>query len=266
MPALLQSCEESFGTTNLYDVLGVKKEASPNEVKRGYHRVSLKVHPDRVGFREKESATEKFQILGRVYAILSDTSKRALYDESGEVDDELDIDQDRDWGEYWRLLYQKVSVRDIKEFEEKYKGSDEELKDLKEVYLESKGDMDLIMDTVLCSTQEDEPRFRKILKHCIKTKQLPAFDSFTKESKSKQKARKKQADKEAMEAEEMQKELGIGDVGDQDALTALIKKKQQSRQAEADSFFASLEAKYAQPSKAKKSKTNGTSSKSQKKK
>ena len=52
-------------------------------MKRGYHRVSLKVHPDRVSKEEKKGATEKFQILGKVYSILCDKDKRAIYDESG---------------------------------------------------------------------------------------------------------------------------------------------------------------------------------------
>ena len=41
---------------------------------------------------------------------------------TGEVDDENDIHEDRDWNEYWRILFKKVSVEDIMEFEEKYKG------------------------------------------------------------------------------------------------------------------------------------------------
>ena len=52
-------------------------------VKRAYRRLSLKVHPDRVGKKEKKSATCKFQILGKVYSILSDKEKRAVYDETG---------------------------------------------------------------------------------------------------------------------------------------------------------------------------------------
>lgn len=52
-------------------------------VKRGYHKLSLAVHPDRVTENEKEIATQKFQTLGKVYSILSDKDKRGLYDESG---------------------------------------------------------------------------------------------------------------------------------------------------------------------------------------
>ena len=41
---------------------------------------------------------------------------------SGEVDDEVDADQSKDWDAYWRILFKKVEVKDIQEFEEKYKG------------------------------------------------------------------------------------------------------------------------------------------------
>ncbi len=43
-------------------------------------------------------------------------------DVAGEVDEEDGVEQDRDWDEYWRLLFKKVSVEDILEFEKKYKG------------------------------------------------------------------------------------------------------------------------------------------------
>ena len=52
-------------------------------VKKAYRRLSLKVHPDRVGKKEKKAATCKFQVLGKVYSILSDKDKRAVYDETG---------------------------------------------------------------------------------------------------------------------------------------------------------------------------------------
>ena len=46
--------------------------------------------------------------MSAVYKILSDESKRSLYDETGEIDEESDgilNDPDRDWVDYWRLLF-----------------------------------------------------------------------------------------------------------------------------------------------------------------
>jgi len=53
------------------------------EVKRGYRKTSLHVHPDRVEESDKETATKKFQAVSQAYSILSDTEKRALYDDTG---------------------------------------------------------------------------------------------------------------------------------------------------------------------------------------
>ena len=63
-----------------------------------------------------------------------------MYDEEGVVDEEDDIlTQSRDWDEYWRLLFKKVTLEDIRQFEEKYKGSEEEEADLRDAYIESEG-------------------------------------------------------------------------------------------------------------------------------
>ena len=55
-------------------------------VKKAYHRLSLKVHPDRVDEEEKAEATQKFQTLGKIYSILSDEDRRAVYLETGTFD------------------------------------------------------------------------------------------------------------------------------------------------------------------------------------
>ena len=70
-------------------------------------------------------------------------------------------------------------------------GSDEELDDLKAAYISCKGDMDDILDTVMCSDIEDVPRFKKIIKKWIKDGEVESFKAFAKDNKEKQKARKK---------------------------------------------------------------------------
>lgn len=249
---LLDDCQTYFETSDLYQVLKVKKESSDNEIKRAYHKISLKIHPDRVSEGEKEEATKKFQVLGKAYGILSNDETRKIYNETGEVDDESSVVQDRDWYEYWRLLFAKVSVKDIEEFTNNYKDSEEELKDLKAAYTEYVGDMDKIIDSVLCATTEDEARFTTILKDLVSKGELPPSDKFSKESKTKKRTRQKKAAQEAAEAEELKSELGIGT---DDSLKSMIMQRHSSRQKESDNFFAQLEAKYAQPKKKKTKKT-----------
>ena len=69
----------------------------------------MKYHPDRNP--DDASAKDKFQCVSAVYKILSDKEARAVYDETGEVNDEGDaiLQDDRDWDQYWRLLF-KVRV------------------------------------------------------------------------------------------------------------------------------------------------------------
>lgn len=91
-------------------------------VKKAYHKLSLKVHPDRVSEDKKLEATEKFKVLGAVHAILSDKDKRASYNETKCVDDEEDLITDRDWSVYWRLLFKKITEEDIIAYEKEYIG------------------------------------------------------------------------------------------------------------------------------------------------
>lgn len=57
---LLEQCQELFNTSNLYEVLGSSKEATEEQLKRSYYKMSLKVHPDRAP--DDPQATEKFQV------------------------------------------------------------------------------------------------------------------------------------------------------------------------------------------------------------
>ncbi|XP_042358510.1 dnaJ homolog subfamily C member 9 [Plectropomus leopardus] len=242
---LLERCQELFKTSNLYEVLGINKEATEAEIRRSYYKVSLKVHPDRAP--EDPLATEKFQVLGKLYAVLSDKEQKAVYDEQGVVDEESDIlSQDRCWEDYWRLLFPKITVKDILEFESKYKGSDEERQDVIQLYVQHQGNMDAIMESAMCCSQEDEPRLCSIIQAAIERGEVEAFPAFTQESNKKKRARRKRADRERQEAEEMQKEMGLGD--EDDSLVMMLKQKQKSREQNFNSFLSDLEAKYSKKS------------------
>lgn len=136
-------------------------------------------------------------------------------------------------------------MTDIAEFEAKYKESEEELADLKSAYIDGEGDMNFILDNVLCSTLDDEARFIQILRDLIRKKELPDFKNFTKESTQRKKQRKRRLEGEKVEAEAYAQELGLGD--GQDALQNLIMKRQAQREKDSDSFLDQLAAKYAQP-------------------
>ena len=69
-----------------YEVLGVDKKASADEIKSAYRKLALKWHPDRWvngSDAEKKTAEENFKEAAEAYSILSDPDKRAKYDQFG---------------------------------------------------------------------------------------------------------------------------------------------------------------------------------------
>ena len=66
-----------------YELLGVMKYASLEEIKKAYRGLALKHHPDRVQADQKKEAEERFKEISEAYAVLSDPEKRAVYDQYG---------------------------------------------------------------------------------------------------------------------------------------------------------------------------------------
>ena len=65
---------------DFYQVLGVSKTASPEELKRAYRKLALQYHPDKNKTKEAE---EKFKGINHAYEVLSDSQKRQQYDQFG---------------------------------------------------------------------------------------------------------------------------------------------------------------------------------------
>ncbi len=65
---------------DFYEVLGVEKKASKEDIKKAFHKLAHKFHPDK-----KEGDADKFKEVSEAYSILSDDKKRAEYDSYGRV-------------------------------------------------------------------------------------------------------------------------------------------------------------------------------------
>ena len=70
----------SASARDFYEVLGVQKDASKDDIKAAYRKLALQFHPDR---NKSPEAEEKFKELSEAYAVLSDEEKRKQYDTYG---------------------------------------------------------------------------------------------------------------------------------------------------------------------------------------
>ena len=72
-----------------YDILGIDRNATENDIKKAFKKLSLKYHPDRHANdseEEKKEAEEKFKEINEAYSILSDKEKKQYYDTFGSLD------------------------------------------------------------------------------------------------------------------------------------------------------------------------------------
>jgi molecular chaperone DnaJ len=65
---------------DFYDVLGIERSASPEEIKKAFRRLAMQYHPDR---NKEPGAEDRFKEINQAYEVLSDPEKRAAYDRFG---------------------------------------------------------------------------------------------------------------------------------------------------------------------------------------
>mmetsp|Transcript_24701 Transcript_24701/g.38445 ORF Transcript_24701/g.38445 Transcript_24701/m.38445 type:complete len:99 (+) Transcript_24701:32-328(+) len=75
-----QVCKDILSSKCYYELLGLPKTATAEEIKKSYRKKSLKCHPDK---NNSEHAQEAFKKLSQAYVTLSDEEKRGFYDKFG---------------------------------------------------------------------------------------------------------------------------------------------------------------------------------------
>uniref|UniRef100_A0A915N9F8 J domain-containing protein n=1 Tax=Meloidogyne javanica TaxID=6303 RepID=A0A915N9F8_MELJA len=268
-------CLRIFGTKDLFIILNLERTTT---IKKAYYQQSILWHPDRFAAsdiysdEEREVATKKFQILSKAYNIMSDSEKRSIYMETGKFDfDDDDEENSKDWFSVWRGMFKKVTKEDIEEYLKKFRGSQQEMNDVKNAYVKYKGDMDKILETVIGADVQNEDRIREIIRHFIELGELPSLPKYKNEKPISRVRRMKRAAYEAKRAEKVVEEMrALGSAGgskDDDEenggsregkgdLGSLILANQKKREKQQDDFLAHLEQKYGGNPKPKKSRKN----------
>ncbi|KAK4766987.1 hypothetical protein SAY86_014738 [Trapa natans] len=220
---------------SLYELLGVDKTATQQEIKKAYYKLALQLHPDKNP--DDEEAKEKFQQLQKVISILGDEEKRALYDQTGCVDDaELAGEVVQNLHEYFRAVYKKVTEEDIEEFAANYRGSDSEKNDLIDLYKKCKGNMNRLFCSMICSDPKlDSHRFMAMIDEEIAAGKLKETKAYKKWSKQ---ILEIKPPTDPLRSRGKPKEKQSED------LYAMISQRRNQRKDQFDSMFSSLVNKY----------------------
>ena len=87
--------------SDFYDILGVDKNASENEIKKAYRKLAIKWHPDRWADKspeEQKHAEEMFKKISEANEVLSNSDKREKYDKFGDNWDKVNDSGFDGWG------------------------------------------------------------------------------------------------------------------------------------------------------------------------
>ena len=178
--------------------------------------------------------------------------RRKIYDETGQVTCG-DLESLGKWMDYWRKLFPKITTNDIDEFALKYRFSDSERDDVIKAYVSHKGDMKKLVNSIMCSNEDDLERFANMIDSEIQGGKIKSFQKYTsfvnkrKKSKPKTKKKKKENSMDALRAAILQRQK-------QTSVALAKSNKKTKRHREFDLLTEKLAEKYVKKKKKKNSK------------
>eukprot|EP00930_Biecheleria_cincta_P087519 TRINITY_DN76742_c0_g1_i1.p1 TRINITY_DN76742_c0_g1~~TRINITY_DN76742_c0_g1_i1.p1 ORF type:complete len:265 (+),score=68.80 TRINITY_DN76742_c0_g1_i1:44-796(+) len=231
--------EQAFGKGrhDLYELLGVSRNASQDQIRKGYHRAALRWHPDKNP--RDATATVKFQALGAAHKILSDPVHREEYDTLGNLPGDSPGVTGQDWRQYFSTIFHAVTSESVEAFARHYRASDEERADVLKAYREGDGDLGKVIDSVMLATEDGASRFQDLIEAAIAAGEVQRLRGLALSTTEAQAAKRQR--KAAKEASEAKKELERRS-GDLQSLAEVIRSRNAAR---GEAFEARLDARLA---------------------
>ena len=191
--------------TDLYDVLGITKDANPDEIKKAYRLKALKTHPDKGG------DPEIFKAVSSAYAILSDPDKKKVYDTCGDIDEDVMSDDVKYWSNLWRQVFPQITVKDIEDYKSKYIGSEEEKTDVINAYKKYDGNLKKLMGCVIFAEDGEEIRIISIIDNEISIGTISSCKKYEQDKSKVEKDNKKRSNTTTKKSKTIKKKKGDDD-------------------------------------------------------
>lgn len=137
-------------------------------MKKSYYRLARIYHPDRVTGIAKVEAKEKFNIIHSAYSILSDSTKKSMYDNGSTV-----LFTKATIAAQWENFLKEVDDEDVNKARKNYQGSIAEKNDLIREFIAGKGSMNYLLNNIPFMRVEDEARIIEIIRVLIDKKEIP---------------------------------------------------------------------------------------------
>lgn len=262
--------------TCLYEILGVKKNATTKEIAKAYRILALSYHPDKFLTNSKkqkekkngivknktgttkeekeeeeltqEKCKELFLQIQKAYEILKDPEKRRNYDEFGLEEDYADTFKNHF---NFKYFHSRIDAKDIEKYEQTYRNSKDEEEDLIQFYNKFDGDIKNILQYIPFSEDTDIDRYLEIYERLFKSKTLEKTKKFKTSIKSVNEIKEKFKQLMKKESRKFKKRKNETSIDD---LVLAIKNNQDQRASKLSSLISNIEKEYKKKGSKKRKK------------